>query len=170
MRKGNFMKAIAVLISLMVVMMSLVACSDEDSSGRLQGSTWDSNIAMVQDGYPVLIPNITYKEAYEYFFENPQWRGFEADDGSEVVEFSGECTYYDEEAAVYIQFVIDDEESFSMWYAGIIVGEEQFDADDQLFVELVYTPFATYSEEVLGEALSQDVQDAFAEMYYSLGY
>lgn len=111
---------------------------------------WDSNISMVQNGYPVSIPNITYKEAYDYFFENPQWRGFEA--------------------AVYIQFVIDDEESFSMWYAGFIVGEEQFDADEQLFVELVYTPFAIYSEEVLGKTLSQDVQDAFAELYDSLEY
>lgn len=30
--------------------------------------------------------------------------------------------------------------------------------------------FATYSEEILGEVLSQDVQDAFVEMYDSLEY
>lgn len=163
-------KVLALTVLLTIMLGVLVACSSEDSSGELQGSAWNSNISMVQEGYPVLIPHITYKEAYDNFFGNPQWRGFEADDGSEVVEFSGECTYYDEEAAVYIQFVIDDEESFSMWYAGIIVGEEEIAADAQLFVELVYTPFATYSEEVLGEALSQDIQDAFAEMYDSLGY
>ncbi len=168
--RNVFKKMCVCVLAVLVMTSMLAACSGEDSSGQLQGTTWDSNISMVQNGYPVLIPDITYKEAYEYFFENPQWRGFEADDGSDVVEFSGECTYYDEDAAVYIQFVIDDEESFSMWYAGIVVGEEQFDADDQLFIELVYTPFATYSEEVLGEALSQDVQDAFAEMYDSLGY
>lgn len=167
----NIFKKMCVCVLAVLVMTSmLAACSGEDSSGQLQDTAWDSNISMVQNGYPVLIPDITYKEAYEYFFENPQWRGFEADDGSDVVEFSGECTYYDEDAAVYIQFVIDDEESFSMWYVGIVVGEEQFDADDQLFIELVYTPFATYSEEVLGKALSQDIQDAFAEMYDSLGY
>lgn len=169
MKRMFFKKIWVMLIVLIIMMVTLVACSNEDSSGQLQGTIWDSNIAMVQNGYPVLIPNITYKEAYDYFFDNPQWRGFEADDGSDVVEFSGECLYYDEEAEVYIQFVLDDEESFSMWYVGIIVGEEQFDADDQLFIELVYTPFATYSEEVLGETLSQDVQDAFSEMYDSLG-
>lgn len=170
MNRVVFKKAWAVIIALIVVMGTLVGCSGEDSSGELQGSSWNANISMVQNGYPVLIPHITYKDAYENFFGNPQWRGFEADDGSEVVEFSGECTYYDEEAAVYIQFVIDDEESFSMWYAGIHVGDEEIVADEQLFVELVYTPFATYSEEVLGETLSQDIQDAFAEMYYSMGY
>lgn len=170
MKKIIYKKTLVLAAALIIAVSALTACSGEDSSGQLQGSAFDGNISMVQNGYPVLIPDITYKEAYEYFFSNPQWRGFEADDGSEVVEFSGECTYYDEEAAVYIQFVIDDEESFSMWYAGISVGGEQFDADEQLFIELVYTPFATYSEEVLGEVLSQDIQDAFAEMYDSLGY
>ena len=168
--KKYLQKTGVLIIVVLIVMISLTACSSDDSSEELQGTKFDSNISMVQDGYPVLIPDITYKEAYDYFFGNPQWRGFEADDGSDVVEFSGECTYYDEEATVYIQFVIDDEESFSMWYAGISVGEEQFDADEQLFIELVYTPFAIYSEEVLSEVLSQDVQDAFAEMYDSSIY
>lgn len=170
MKRMNFLKTWAVIIALIVAMGTLAACSSEDASGELQGTTWDSNIEMVQNGHPMLISNITYKEAYDHFFGNPQWRGFEADDGSDVVEFSGVCTYYDEEAAVYIQFVIDDEESFSMHYVGISVGEDRFDADEQLFIELAYTPFATYSEEVLGETLSQDVQDAFVEIYDSLGY
>lgn len=152
--RNIFKKLCTCMIAVFVMVTAFTACSSEDSSGEFQGSSWNSDIAMVQNGYPVSIPNITYKEAYEYFFGNPQWRGFEADDGSEVVEFSGECTYHDEDAAVYIQFVIDDEESFSMRYARIIVGEEHFDADEQTLIELVYTPFATYSEEVLGEVLS----------------
>lgn len=158
------------IIAVIVAMTALTACSSENSSGELQGTKFDSNISMVQNGHPALIPDITYKDAYDYFFGNPQWRGFKADDGSDVVEFSGECTYYDEDATVYIQFVIDDEESFSMWYVSIAVGDEKITADEQLFIELVYTPFATYSEEVLGEVLDQDIQNAFSEMYDSLEY
>lgn len=168
--KNVFKKMCVCIIAVIVAMTALIACSSEDSSGELQGTKFDSNISMVQNGHPVLIPDITYKDAYDYFFSNPQWRGFEADDGSDVVEFSGECTYYDEDATVYIQFVIDDEESFSMWYVSIAVGDEKFTADEQLFIDLVYTPFATYSEEVLGEVLGQDIQDAFSEMYDSLEY
>ena len=153
------------LIAIFIVMPMIVGCSNEDSSGKLQGSKYDSNITRVQNGYPNLIPNITYNDAYSHFFGNPQWRGFEADDGSEVVEFSGECTYDGEYATVYIQFVIDSEDSFSMYYAAVDVGDEKIVADQNMFVDLVYTPFATYSEEVLGEELPQNVLDSFYEYY-----
>ena len=168
MKKVFFKKAWVSIITIVVLMTSLVGCSDIDTNSDLQGSIFDSNISMVKNGHPELIPDITYEEAYDNFFANPQWRGFEADDGSEVVEFSGECTYYDEEAKVYIQFVIEDEESFSMHYAGLTVGDEKFDADEQTFIELVYNPFESYSQEVLGEELGQDVQDAFSEIFASI--
>ena len=161
-------KSCFLLIALVVFMTVLVGCSESGTTDDLQGSVFDSNISMVKNGHPELIPDITYEEAYDNFFANPQWRGFEADDGSEVVEFSGECTYYDEDAVVYIQFVIEDEESFSMHYAGLTVGDEKFAVDDQTFVELIYTPFETYSQDVLGEELGADIQEAFAEIYNSL--
>lgn len=179
---GNiFKKKCVCSIVIFVMMITLTACSkgdlirgvqdtkqdsqetkqdSQEINQELQGTKSDSNIAKVQNGYPVLIPNITYKEAYNYFFSDPQWRGFEADDGSHVVEFSGGCLYYEEDATVYIQFVIEDD-SFSMWYASIAVGDEMFVADGEMFIDLVYAPFATYSEEVLGETLSEDVRDAF---------
>ena len=168
-KKVLFKKILATMIPIVVLVISLVGCSDIETNSDLQGSRFDSNISMVQNGYPELIPNITYKDAYDNFFVNPQWRGFKADDGSDVVEFSGECTYCDEDAEVYIQFVIEDEESFSMYYAGLTVGDEKFAADEQTFIELVYKPFETYSQEVLGEDLDQDVQDAFAEVFNSIG-
>lgn len=168
MKKCSIKRIWISLIMAVVLITALVGCSETDTNSDLQGSRFDSNILMVQNGHPEIIPNITYKEAYDNFFANPEWRGFKADDGSDVVEFSGECTYYDEEAEVYIQFVIDDEESFSMYYAGLTVGDEKFAVDDQTFVELIYTPFETYSQEVLGKDLDQDIQDAFVEIYNSL--
>ena len=155
-------------IIMAVFMLSLAGCSKTETNSDLQGTKFDSNISMVQNGHPELIPNITYKEAYDYFFADPEWRGFTADDGAEVVEFSGECTYYDEDAKVYIQFVIDDEESFSMYHASLTVGEEKFTVDDQTFIELIYNPFEMYSQEVLSEELDQEVQDAFTEIFNSI--
>ena len=132
---------------------------DED----MQGSVFNINIDSVKNGNPEMIPDITYGDAYDNFFANPEWRGFTADTGEEVVEFSGDCTYY-----VYIQFVLDEDgESFSICYAKIKVGEEEIDLDEQTFVELVYNPFSAYSEDVLGKPLDDDVQAAFEEMYNS---
>ncbi|MBQ3055388.1 MAG: hypothetical protein IJC88_04715 [Oscillospiraceae bacterium] len=169
-------KGLAVLFAISVLLITLVGCTDyapditadTNTDTPLQGTIFDRNISMVQNGSPELIPNITYKDAYDNFFSNPQWRGFKADDGSDVVEFSGDCTYCDQPASVYIQFVIDGETSFTMHYAGITVGEESFDADEESFLELVYTPFETYSQEVLGSDLDQDVQEAFSEIYASI--
>lgn len=155
-----------IVIAVVVGVIALVG-SGEDSNGDLQGSKYDSNIEMVKSGSPELIPNITYEEAYDNFFGNPQWRGFTADTGEQVVEFTGECTYYDETAEVYIQFVMEGTTSFSMYYAHMNVGGETISLDEQTFIELLYTPFATYSEEVLGKQLDKDVQEIFEEIYNS---
>ena len=55
-----------------------------------------------------------------------------------------------------------------MHYAGCTVGDEKFALSEQDFIGLVYTPFETYSQEVLGVDLSRDVQDAFEEIYASI--
>lgn len=151
-----------------VVVIGIIAIAGiDDADDDLQGSVFDSSIDMVKSGNPELIPNITYEQAYENFFGNPQWRGFTSDTGESVVEFAGDCTYDDEDARVYIQFVIDSESSFSLHYAHLNVGDETIPVDEQTFIEFVYTPFETYSEEVLGKALDDDVQRAFEEMYNS---
>lgn len=152
----------------LLMLFHLSGCSS-DSSGELQESRFDTNINAVKNGYPTLIPNITYAQAYEYFFGNPQWRGFDSDEGKEVVEFSGECEYMEEYATVYIQFVVEGEE-FTLHYASFEVDGEEIVADSQLINELIYTPFAEYSEEILGEPLSQEVKDAFTLSDTSTGY
>lgn len=152
------------IIFLIIVVLAVT----EDTNENLQGSIWDENIELVQNGHPTMIPDITYKQAYEYFFGNPQWRGFKADSGEDVVEFSGDCTYNNEDAVAYIQFTIEDDDTFSMNYAQIEVNGEKINTDEQIYIELVYTPFEMYAEEVLGKQLDDDVQNAFEEMYESL--
>lgn len=167
--KKSFFKKPWFWIVAVIVLVGFVAIlgSEDNSNDDLQGSKYDSNIEMVKKGSPELIPNITYEQAYENFFGNPQWRGFTADTGEQVVEFTGDCTYYDEEAEVYIQFVLEGTTAFSLYYAHINVNGETISLDEQTIVELVYTPFATYSEEVLGKPLDDDVQEAFEEIYNS---
>ena len=79
MKKVFFKKTWVSIIALVVLMTSLVGCSDIDTNSDLQGSIFDSNISMVKNGHPELIPDITYEEAYDNFFANPQWRGFDVD-------------------------------------------------------------------------------------------
>ena len=167
--KTNILKRPWFWIAVIAVIIAFVAIigMGNDSSDDLQGSQFDSNIGLVKTGSPELIPHISYEQAYAYFFENPQWRGFVADTGENVVEFTGGCTYYEEDAIVYIQFVIEGADSFSMYYAHMTVGGETISLDDQTLIELIYTPFATYSEEVLGVSLDDEIQNAFEEIYNS---
>lgn len=155
----------ACMVAVLVVMTVFTACSSSGNSNeKLQGSKLNHNILMVKLGSPELIPDITYEDAYDNFFVNPEWRGFEADDGSDVVEFSGECTYGGEDATVYIQFVVENSETFYMHYVSIDVGGEQIDADYQTYADLVYTPFSDYAENVLGEELDDDVKNEFLQL------
>lgn len=77
-------------------------------------------INMVKDGSPQAYPTITYEKAFENYFSNPDWKYFKSDAGKKVVEFNGNCMYYDEEADICFQFVIDEEdETFTAEYLGI---------------------------------------------------
>lgn len=55
-----------------------------------------------------------------------------------------------------------------MYYAGLTVGDEKFDADEQTFIQLVYNPFELYSQEILGKDLDKNVQDSFEEIFASI--
>ena len=141
---------------------------ESEQKDELQGSWFDSRISIVKNGSPELIPNITYDDAYGNFFTNPKWRCFDAEGGEEVVEFSGGCTYGGDDAEVYIQFLLDeDHETFELYYAGITTAEGKTVADDNLILQLIYTPFSDYSENVLGESLDPETEAAFEEMYYA---
>ncbi len=157
-----------IVMLVVVVGIVMVMGNSEDSTDDLQGGKFDLNIDLVKNGAPEMISDITYQQAYEYFFDSPQWRGFTADTGEEVVEFTGKCIYYDQDAQVYIQFVIEDEETFSMYYAHMKVDGETVSMGEREFLELAYTPFETYSQEVLGKELDDNVQALFEQLYESL--
>lgn len=126
---------------------------------ELQGTMFDYRISGVKNGYPEMIPHITYNQAYSYFFSNPKWRYFSSTENQDVVEFSGNCMYLDEEVTVYIQFILDGE-YFSMGYVSID-GKKSSPLEKAL---LVCKPFQEYSEAVLQKPLDDQVMEEFEEM------
>lgn len=77
-------------------------------------------IDMVKNGTNDNYPNITYEEAFDEFFANPEWSHFTSEDGEEIVEFTGKFTYMEAEADALFQFMLDlDEGTFSLEYFAI---------------------------------------------------
>lgn len=82
----------------------------------------DPHVTAVKEGSPYDYPNQTYGEEFEDFFASPSWEYFEgstedSDEVSDVVEFTGRCTYQGVEVDVLIQFTLDmDDGSFEMTY------------------------------------------------------
>ena len=156
--------------------LGISACGSEPepvtaSEEQLQGDSSDTRVEFVKQGHPQMIPDITYEQAYENFFARPQWRAFDSTDGKEVVEFSGECTYNDEPATVYIQFVFDDEETFSFgYYALFDEDKNEIPPTMSTMLELIYNPFETYSNEVLDKPLDEEVQQFFLQAFEEAGY
>ena len=115
-RKGSSFKPL--LIFLLIVGLVSGACYliFNTPAGSVVGIE-DEHITFVKNGSPVSYPDITYDEAFSEFFGNTSWEYFVSDKGLDVVEFHGDCMYYDTEITVTIQFVLDmDDGTFEMEY------------------------------------------------------
>ena len=76
----------------------------------------NENVIAVKYGSPQAYPNITYCMAFESFFSSPTWTCFEGvRDGSDIindiVEFTGNCLYNNEEVKARIQFELHPEDN-----------------------------------------------------------
>lgn len=104
-----------VFLLLLVGVMLLSGCSAVDSiSNEIVDQV--SNVVQSTDKYVMTIQNAnmngttyTYKDVFSNFFAYPTWKHFTSDDGQEVVEFTGECTYDNQNVKSLIQFVITNE-------------------------------------------------------------
>ena len=82
----------------------------------------DEHVRGVKYGSPNSYPDITYAEAFDYFFGSPTWTYFRGtQEGSsvehDVVEFTGTCFYRDSEVKARIQFTIsEDGKTFEATY------------------------------------------------------
>lgn len=80
----------------------------EDTIANISDSD-NKYVQMVKGGYKVDNPELTYEDAFSAFFGTPRWKYFEGEDGQDVVEFTGDCTYRDVVVKARIQFVVDEE-------------------------------------------------------------
>ncbi len=108
-------KIIALLAAIMLL---LSACSSAtlDGAGKeledtIANATDADNkyVQMVKGGYRPDDPDTTYEDAFTAFFGTPRWKYFESEDGQDVVEFTGDCTYQDVPVKARIQFLVDEE-------------------------------------------------------------
>lgn len=73
----------------------------------------NENVLSVKNGYPENYPDVTFGDAFDNFFGSPTWKYFEGENGEDVVEFTGYCTYQDVEVKARLQFVLNDDGTFT---------------------------------------------------------
>ena len=122
---------------------SSTALKDIEDNVRNITDATDKHVLAVKNGAPVLIPQITYGQAFEEFFSNPTWKYFEGEGGEDVVEFTGGCTYLDEEVKARLQFILSkDDDTFEQ-------GALSFNDVPQtnlITAAMIYKAFSDYAE------------------------
>lgn len=103
--KFNF---IAVMVSMLLISILFSGCGDN----------YDKNVQMVREGTLYVAPDIPIGKAFDQFFANGKWKSFESTDNQLVVEFNGDCTWYNAPAKMKVQFVINGNE-FNVYHVGI---------------------------------------------------
>lgn len=106
---------------------TLCACEEEDITDQVKNvaQAEDEHILGVKGATPDAYPGKTYGNAFENFFGSPAWKYFVGtkegsdedgdgepdytEEGIDVVEFTGYCTYQDVEVKARIQFTLDEE-------------------------------------------------------------
>ena len=126
---GSTAKRLLTIVQLMLVLtvaLSVCACSSALS------------VATVKSGHLTAYPDKTVGEAFDAFLGSPSWRAFTSDEGLNVVECEGKCTYDGEEVTMLVQFVVDEGlETFSIYTMAI--NDEPINMLLQLgFLEAVY--------------------------------
>lgn len=108
----------------------------------------ETYIEMVKMATPENYPDVTYEEAFESFFVEPEWSHFSSDQG-EVVQFTGEFSYLGEEAEACFQYVIDlENSSFTLQYFGIDDVSQDL-LTTGIALETIFSSYNTFEEEIV---------------------
>lgn len=108
-------KLIILLLSVAVTVTGCSATSLENTGKEIKDTIDDFTdsdnkyVKMVKGGYRENNPDLTYGQAFSDFFGTPRWHYFLSDEGDDVVEFTGDCTYQDVAVKARIQFIVDEE-------------------------------------------------------------
>lgn len=163
----RMIKGMTGIIVLVLCVVCFTGCDQKDVEDQVRNVTdsVDEHVIGVKNGYPEAAPQITYGDAFENFFANPTWKYFGSTDGKDVVEFTGKCTYLDQEVKARLQFILSkDGKSFKQ-------GALSFNDVPQSSLvtsALIFKAFASYAEDNDME-LDSDLEDAFGsqtDLYY----
>lgn len=74
------------------------------------------DVSLVKEGSFNSYPDVPIGDAFESFFTDSSWESFESKEGDTIVEFTGVCTYMEQEVDATIQFVLYEDKTFEMTY------------------------------------------------------
>lgn len=115
------------VVAIIVVALVLSLLFSKDYIGTIKGETLDD-----------FSKTVTIGEAFDEFFEDPEWKTFEAENGRRVVEFNGKCEFYGEKVNCCVQFEFNkDEDYFEIEYMDID-GESLADYEIVEVLEVIY--------------------------------
>ena len=97
------------VISLMLVSIFMAGCG---------GEKYNKTIQIVRNGTLKMNPNVPIGKAFDQFFANGQWKSFTSTENKTVVEFNGDCTFYNAPAKMKVQFIVNGN-AFSLEYVDI---------------------------------------------------
>ncbi len=97
------------VISLMLVSIFMAGCG---------GEKYNKTIQLVRNGTLQMNPNVPIGKAFDQFFSNGKWESFTSTDNQTVVEFNGECTWYNAPAKIKVQFIVNGS-NFNLEYVDI---------------------------------------------------
>ena len=156
-KNNKVLKIVGIVVGVIIAL--VVVGSFMGGSDDMQGSSLNQEkIDKVRKISPDGAAGITYEEAYNYFFSDSDWKYFKSDDGDPVVEFSGKCTYDDQEGDAYLQFTLDDDDNIASYYAQFKYDgeDEKVELGDDERWALIFKPFETYAEDVKEEPLTDE--------------
>ena len=71
----------------------------------------NENVLGVKNGYPENYPDCKYGDVFEEFFADPTWKYFKSTEDRDIVEFTGYCTYMEQEVKARLQFVLNNNDN-----------------------------------------------------------
>lgn len=131
--------------------------------GMLEGR--QKYVRFMKEASPVAYPDITYGDAFEEFFSNCKWEYFKSTEGQNVVEFTGNCMYDNENATVLIQFLIYYDEGRAKFHTMLINDEPQTNLVWSVLIEKVFNDFdsGADSNALMLEQEQEDTETSAAE-------
>ena len=100
------MKKLFLIISIILLNINISGCSDITDQIANYVDKDNQYVLSIKSTVPPGETK-TFGQAFDNFFQYPTWKYFDATTGESVVEFTGYCTYMDNQVKATLQFVLD---------------------------------------------------------------